>query len=93
MLSLVNIGKAETKSTASTTNEIFMQEKVRIGESLLLIVYKILAKGGTIWFGGWFWSMEPYHRIVIEAGKFSPKFASRGSSKQWPIYTYRPKNI
>ena len=37
--------------------------------------------------------MEPYHRIVIEAEKFSPKFASRGSNKQWPIYTYRPKNM
>ena len=37
--------------------------------------------------------MEPYHRIVIEAEKFSPKFASRGSNKQWPIYTYHPKNM
>ena len=37
--------------------------------------------------------MEPYHRIVLEAEKFSPKFASRGSNKQWPIYTYRPKNM
>ena len=37
--------------------------------------------------------MEPYHRIVIEGEKFSPKFASRGSNKQWPIYTYRPKNM
>ena len=37
--------------------------------------------------------MEPYHRIVIEAEKFSPKFASRGSNKQWPIYTCRPKNM
>ena len=36
-------------------------------------------------------STEPYHRIVIEVEKFSPKFASRGSNKQWPIYTYRPK--
>ena len=45
MLSLVNIGKAEPKSAASATNEIFMQAKVRIGESLLLIIYKILAKG------------------------------------------------
>ena len=44
-----------------------------------MIICKILAKGRTIWFGGWFWSMEPYHRIVIEAEKFSPKFASRGS--------------
>ena len=45
MLILANIGKAELESTASATNEIFMQAKVRIGESLLLIVYKILAKG------------------------------------------------
>ena len=37
--------------------------------------------------------MEPYHRIVIEAEKFSPKFASRGSNKQWTIYTCRYKNM
>ena len=37
--------------------------------------------------------MEPYHRIVIEVENFSPKFASRGSNKQWPIYTCRPKNM
>ena len=37
--------------------------------------------------------MEPYHRIVIEAEKFSPKFASRGSNKQWTIYTCRSKNM
>ena len=35
MLSLVNIGKAEPKSTASATNEIFMQAKVRIGDSIV----------------------------------------------------------
>ena len=33
MLSLVNIGKAEPKSIASATNEIFMQAEVRIGEN------------------------------------------------------------
>ena len=58
-----------------------------------MIICKILAQVRTIWFEGWFWSMEPYHRIVIEAEKFSPKFASRVSNKQWPIYIYRPKNM
>ena len=58
-----------------------------------MIICKILAKGRTIWFGGWFWSMEPYRQIVIEAEKFSPKFASRDSNKQWPIYTYLPKKM
>jgi hypothetical protein len=38
-------------------------------------------------------SIELYHRIVIEVEKFSPKFASRGSNKQWLIYTYHPKNM
>ena len=45
MLSLVDRGKAEPKSTASATNEFFIKVKLRIGESLLLIIYKILAKG------------------------------------------------
>ena len=58
-----------------------------------MIICKILEKGRTIWLRGWFWSMEPYHRIVIEAEKFSPKFSSRGSNKQCPIYNYLPKNM
>ena len=45
MLVLANTGKAELELTTLDINEIFMQTKVRIGESLLLIVYKILAKG------------------------------------------------
>ena len=38
-------------------------------------------------------SMELYHRIVNEAEKVSPKFASESSHKTWSIYTYRPKDI
>ena len=38
-------------------------------------------------------SMVLYHRIVNEAEKVSPKFASESSHRTWPIYTYRPKNI
>ena len=38
-------------------------------------------------------SMELYLRIVNEAEKVSPKFASESSHKTWLIYTYRPKNI
>ena len=49
MLILANVGKAEPKPTASATNEIFIQMKVRIGESSLLIICKILAEGWTIW--------------------------------------------
>ena len=53
MLSLVEIGKAKLKPTASATNEIFMQAKARIGESSLLIICKILAEGWKRWFDGW----------------------------------------
>ena len=45
MLSLVEIGKDELKPTASATNEIFMQAKVRIEKSSLMTVCKILAEG------------------------------------------------
>ena len=45
MLVLANICMAELELTTSATNEIFMQAKVRIGESLLLIICKILEKG------------------------------------------------
>ena len=49
MLSLVDIGKAELKPTASTTNAFFMQTKARIEGSLFLNICKILAKGWIIW--------------------------------------------
>ena len=42
---LANLSKAGPEPATSATNEIFMQAKVRIGESLLLIIYKILEKG------------------------------------------------
>ena len=64
MLSLVNRGKAEPKSTASATNDFFMQAKVRIGESLLLIICKILSKGWTIWFRGWLWDTYLWSFII-----------------------------
>jgi hypothetical protein len=49
MLILANIGKAERKPIAAATNEVFMLAKVRIRESSLLIICKILVEGWTIW--------------------------------------------
>ena len=95
MLSLVNIGKAEPKSIASATNEIFKEAKVRIGESIVDYLQNPskrvnnMVRRMTLRYI----SMELYHRIVNEAEKVSPKFASESSHKIWPIYTYRPKNI
>ena len=80
MLSLFNRGKAEPKSTASATNIVFMQVKVRIGESLLLIICKVLTKRVNNMVQRMalrYISMELYHRIVNEVEKVSPKFASR----------------
>ena len=95
MLSLVNIGKAKPKSTTSATNEIFKQMKVRIGESIVDYLQNPskrvnnMVRRMTLRYI----SMELYHRIINEAEKVSPKFASESSHKTWPIYTYRPKNI
>lgn len=49
MLILANLCKAKPKPAASATNENFMLAKERIRESSLLIIYKILAEGWTIW--------------------------------------------
>ena len=49
MLILANQCKAKPKPAASATNENFMLAKERIRESSLLIIYKILAEGWTIW--------------------------------------------
>ena len=95
MLSLVNIGKAEPKSTASTTNfcyagksedwrkfivDYLQSPNKRVNNMVRRMTLKYI-------------SMEIYHRIVNEAEKVSPKFASESSHKTWSIYTYSPKDI
>ena len=93
MLSLVRIGKAEPKPTASATNEFFLCRLNKDWRKFIIdyLQYPSKRVNNMVW--RMVLSMEPYHRIVIEAEKFSPKFASRGSNKQWTIYNYRPKNI
>ena len=88
MLSLVNIGKAESKSIASATNDFFMQAKSKDWRKLIIdhqqnpskrvnnIVPKMTLR---------YISMGLYHRIVKGVEKVSPKLASKYSHKQWPI--------
>jgi hypothetical protein len=49
-----NIGETEPEFTVSATvGDFYIQAKARIGDSLIFIVYKILAKGWTIRFIGY----------------------------------------
>ena len=71
-----------------------MQTKARIGGISMLIICTILAKG---WINdladGFACIFKELYPQIDEFDNVSPKFASKGSHKQWPPYTYRPKQI
>ena len=66
----------------------YMQAKARIGGSSIFVIYKILAKGWKIWFGGCLWNGSWYMGLLMDflwyyfqVQKVSPKSAWRGSNK------------
>ena len=88
MLSLVNIGKAESKSIASVTNDFFMQAKSKDWRNFIIDYQQNPSKSVNNMVPRMtlrYISMGLYHRIVKGVEKVSPKLASKYLQKQWLI--------
>ena len=80
MLSLVNRGKAEPKSTASATNEFFYAGESKDRRKFIVDYLQNPSKRVNNMIQRMtlrYIYMELYHRIVKEVEKVSPNFASR----------------